>query len=823
MTVPQTTPTSALPSVATATSTTDKSGSNSSHTNSGPIKPGALSPTTTPTPTTTTNQITSWNVVPTPTLASTEPQLESLTTPQKHTSSIGWADVKQGAGPTTLNNRILSEPSSSSSEGSQRQQMAVQTTTPEFSRQGHAPGDNGIGTSQTTSSSSANRQHERQSHLEESVSPATLLAHLRLLRLVQSLVIIEDEDLDFLFLIRSEERYMMYLDLLEQLQPPADAVPLPPLDVALMWTVHMLAPFRYHEDLVRSYSPHLLNYTFPLERYVASVDIEDPATIHEAFGPSKEMWHQLYPEEAFDLDKNDTNQMFEIRCLWCGGTNVMDSSTYIKFRIDGVAIDCAGCGSQCSLETLSSKRLWDSVEAYRANSSVLLAGSLLSPWTGTPDTVAAQREHHHLFFHPRIQFALDQASVSLNCTWPKVIQAFQDLGPDQYYGIRPTTLARIMSSYMGLVEDRLSMDLVAGALRQRDFQKAMMVTGGLAWCQPQVLHRSLERYKKFMLLARAESKHTSGGGGVAGVTMTAPGGGNLGAGQPGRHALVPTLDIDLAWHTHMLSPDHYRQYQLAHFGCVLNHDDTVQATSTMTKQDFVRTAELWQALYQERYSSQQMGKSKFVMTPKKLWAGICFPPYGAYLAWKSWKSKRKAKKLNKAGASMTGSGWGSESKSEKGKKLKEKKKSKKEHARDREKGSAANAGDETASKKRKGKSVKKSEKIDGLTVQHESPVQRPSAIDLKGKSKADNGAEGIPSVQGKATATSTENLNKNMAPGLGLDGRLSNWNGDAAGPDGQASCASGACIMSPWNELQELVPYIDLQPQQQRELRRERT
>ncbi|KAG0284049.1 hypothetical protein BGZ97_008313, partial [Linnemannia gamsii] len=63
----------------------------------------------------------------------------------------------------------------------------------------------------------------------KSVAPPTLLAHLRLLRLVQSLVIVEDEDLDFLFLIRSEERYLMYLDLLQQLQPPPHAVPLPPL------------------------------------------------------------------------------------------------------------------------------------------------------------------------------------------------------------------------------------------------------------------------------------------------------------------------------------------------------------------------------------------------------------------------------------------------------------------------------------------------------------------------------------------------------------------------------------------------------------------
>ncbi|KAI8604843.1 hypothetical protein EDD21DRAFT_350588 [Dissophora ornata] len=506
------------------------------------------------------------------------------------------------------------------------------------------------------------------------------------------------------------------------------------------------------------------------------------------------MWRELYPEETFDLDKKDTNRMFEIQCLWCGGTNVMDSSTYIKFRIDGMSIDCAGCGSQCSLETLSSKRLWDGIEAYRADSSVLLAGSLLSPWTGTPDTVAAQREHHHLFFHPRIQFALDQASASLNCTWPKVIQAFQDLGPDQYYGVRPTTLARIMSSYMDLIEDRLSMDLVSGALRQRDFQKAMMVTGGLAWCQPQVLQRTLDRYKKFMLLARAESKHTAGGGGVAGVAMAAPGGGNLGAGQPGRHALVPTLDIDLTWHTHMLSPSHYRQYQLMHYGRVLNHDDTVQATSTMTKQDFVRTAELWQDLYKERYSSQQTWRSGFVMTPQKLCVGICFPPYGVYLVWKRWKSKRKAKKLNRAAGEA----------GEKKQKEKKEKKKKKKESKGQEK-SATRTSSETGSKPASEKYPDLA--IEELTIQEENTQQHQQRqVDVKGKGKVVSGNEEIMSLSSPtvrdSSAAGVDRINKNLTPALGLDGRLSNWNGDAAGPDGQASCSSGACIMSPWNELQ---------------------
>ncbi|KAF9983031.1 hypothetical protein BGZ65_002260 [Modicella reniformis] len=614
--------------------------------------------------------------------------------------------------------------------------------------------------------------------LIESVTPPTLLAHLRLLRLVQSLVIVDEEDLDFLFLIRSEERYLMFLDMLEQLQPPASTMPLPPLDVALMWTVHMLAPYRYHEDLLRNYGPHLLNYAFPLERYVALVDIAHPTTDHEEFNPSKEMWRQLYPEEPFDLDKNDTQRMFEIQCPWCEGTNIMDSSTYIKFRIDGIQIEC-GCGSQCSLETLSSKRFWDAVEAYRADSSNLLAGSLLSPWTGTPDPEAAQREHCHLFFHPRIQFGLDQASVALNCTWPKVIQAFQDLGPDQYYGVRPTTLARIISSYMSLVEDHLSMDLVAGALRQRDFQKAMMVTGGQAWCQPQVLQRSLDRYKKFMLLARAENRHTAavGGGGVAGMATMAAGGGTLGAGQPGRHALVPTLDIDLAWHTHMLSPAHYRQFQLLHYGRVLNHDDTVQATSSMTKQDFVRTAELWQDLYQERYSNQP--RSGFVLTPGKICAGAMLPPYGVYLVWKNWKSKRKAKK-NKKGDKN------------KGKKVKQQ-------------GSEV----ETTTDLNVGPGRQPSLRIEELDTQDESTQQQQQQGHDKGKGKVasetDTGISPVP--------LSTESQRDATTSGSGSN---------ATGPNGQASCSSGACIMSPWNEMQDLVPFVDLQPQQQRELRREK-
>ncbi|KAF9402440.1 hypothetical protein BGZ94_004930, partial [Podila epigama] len=624
---------------------------------------------------------------------------------------------------------------------------------------------------------------------------------------------------------------------------------------------------------------------------VAAIDIENANTDDEAFDASKEMWRQLYPDENFDLDKNDTNRMFDIQCLWCNGTNIMDSSTFIKFRIDGMAIECAGCGSQCSLETLSSKRFWEGIEAYRTDSSLLLAGSLLSPWTGAPDPIAAQREHHHLFFHPRIQFGMDQASAaSLNCSWPKVVQAFQDLGPDQYFGIRPTTLARIISSYMGLIEDRLSMDLVAGALRQRDFQKAMMVTGGQAWCQPQVLQRSLDRYQRFLLLSRAEDKPGSDGGDVNGGTANGVkhktknkssrtsketgkndgilygGINNNNSSHNGRQALVPTLDIDLAWHTHMLSPAHYRQFQLTYYGRVLNHDDTVQATSSMTKQDFLRTAQLWQELYHERYSSQQWEQSRFVWTPNKICASVCFPPVGVYYMYRSWSSKRAIKK------SLQETSTSSKEKSKDKQKQKQKKKDHPSSSLSSSSPSSppppqplSDQADQGA-----GTLLQQPNTIPALEAAvavvsssdinekqaHNLELVHQGSLEIEDLAISENNFEkkkGTNDITRIDTGLEEKNLHRdskrqdnhsfnlvgdgqqspqsnNMVPvwspprpAVGLDGRVSHWNGETIGPDGQASCSSGACIMSPWNEVQDLAPYIDFQQQQQRELRNQRT
>ncbi|KAI8335178.1 hypothetical protein BC941DRAFT_326067, partial [Chlamydoabsidia padenii] len=42
---------------------------------------------------------------------------------------------------------------------------------------------------------------------------------------------------------------------------------------------------------------------------------------------------------------------------------------------------------------------------------------------------------------------------------------------------------------------------------------------------------------------------------------------------------VPTIEIDCAWHTHMLFSASYRQFTLQFLKRVINHDDTIPETS----------------------------------------------------------------------------------------------------------------------------------------------------------------------------------------------------------------------------------------------------
>lgn len=71
------------------------------------------------------------------------------------------------------------------------------------------------------------------------------------------------------------------------------------------------------------------------------------------------------------------------------------------------------------------------------------------------------------------------------------------------------------------------------------------------------------------------------------------------AAHPGEPA-VPTLDIDLAWHTHQLSPKSYLDYTVAKTGTLVDHSDRVD--EDMLSIAFEWTSRVYSKTYGEAYS-----------------------------------------------------------------------------------------------------------------------------------------------------------------------------------------------------------------------------
>jgi hypothetical protein len=66
------------------------------------------------------------------------------------------------------------------------------------------------------------------------------------------------------------------------------------------------------------------------------------------------------------------------------------------------------------------------------------------------------------------------------------------------------------------------------------------------------------------------------------------------------HMAVPTLDVDLAWHTHQLSPPNYMDYTCHVTKQFIDHDDKV--AETKLNDSFAWTSKTYQRTYGEPYS-----------------------------------------------------------------------------------------------------------------------------------------------------------------------------------------------------------------------------
>ncbi|KAI8936668.1 hypothetical protein NX059_007065 [Plenodomus lindquistii] len=377
-------------------------------------------------------------------------------------------------------------------------------------------------------------------------------------------------------------------------------VQLPPLDVLMVWHSHMLNPRIYLEDCIRESRQALWHTQFPWhDIYTAIDDVTFEYTEkddHSFTNIFTRPWNPLEDDEAK-----------EITCPKCESINRVPwtvpptSSGPESFQIylaedtgfAGAAFQhgCQNCGLTLNHEILRvGKFLKDADDLRKENKP--LPGTILHT-SGVPAvTYPGKKISTHDAFFPnrcvqtRPEFMPHTIRENLSATNGSTVEGIKDLfatamkspwdlryinacqhNPEFLAKDSRIAVRRLMSRYWENSSD-FGIDLVGAVLRQGTFVQKM---AKIDWLHsPSVMttmQRLIVKYHRFVLLA-AESKET---------------------------VVVPTLDVDLAWHTHQLTPNVYYRYTVTETKKFLNHDDK------MTDNDLHKAFQATSLAYEKKY------------------------------------------------------------------------------------------------------------------------------------------------------------------------------------------------------------------------------
>jgi hypothetical protein len=81
---------------------------------------------------------------------------------------------------------------------------------------------------------------------------------------------------------------------------------------------------------------------------------------------------------------------------------------------------------------------------------------------------------------------------------------------------------------------------------------------------------------------------------------------------PGR-CVVPTLNVDLVWHTHMLSPNAYWRYSVGVTGKYIVHDDKIEEAKL--GESYQWTSEKYRKMYNESYTECSPPPRQILISP----------------------------------------------------------------------------------------------------------------------------------------------------------------------------------------------------------------
>ncbi|KAL3466081.1 hypothetical protein BJX64DRAFT_285012 [Aspergillus heterothallicus] len=363
---------------------------------------------------------------------------------------------------------------------------------------------------------------------------------------------------------------------------------LPPLDVLMVWHTFMLNPRAYLEDCLRSGKMNLWATPFPLRQIAECITVTPDGEYKYAPGlPALETWVR---ETDRHWDNIDDPLTYQLECLSCRRLNEVPWTT-ARVRVlasrsgaggfkgaTGYAdawfgARCRGCETELNHETLPMLRFHlDNIALL--NEELPLPGTLFNPngvvktksrhkwtakWTqlspnyyflhfGKPflDVMRAEQEKEEVEEgkeKPEINSIRHIANLIRMDLYRrdrkiKALDLHTDLRSERLFGGTGgkgrATLRRMMSRYWGGNSSIFALDLVGAVIRQGAFIDKM---DKLGWISLTSEEKALEE-----LMDRFANKYNV----FWSIIVNNP-----------SRLVVPTLDVDLIWHTHQLSPKEY--------------------------------------------------------------------------------------------------------------------------------------------------------------------------------------------------------------------------------------------------------------------------
>ncbi|CAG8715975.1 9028_t:CDS:2, partial [Funneliformis caledonium] len=275
---------------------------------------------------------------------------------------------------------------------------------------------------------------------------------------------------------------------------------------------------------------------------------------------------------------------------------------------------CPKCQAPYSVETLSVKRFIDDIEAWNKDNTKFIGGTLIGLKDGSYSEQSAVKDSNLLFStnSVHIRKLTNLGSTNWNrYNWKYVIKQIdlQKKGlkkESQLKNARKKIVQRVLLSYTG-IQLPFSIELISAIHRQREFTGKMVNNKWINCINVQI--NSTVRYHKFLLLMKEQTN-----------TL-----------------LVPTLEIDLGWHTHQIHASLYRAFTQKHLGRLVNHNDNLDKGKL--SDGFASTAQAWYKKYNEPYT--HVNPSKYRLTTKKKILSVIIPPYGLSVLYQLKKYKKE--------------------------------------------------------------------------------------------------------------------------------------------------------------------------------------